>query len=86
MGLWIAILSMLGAFWGGPGLAVLLLIGLPLLGLMTLWLRDVFGASWRQARRYLLLRYRPQLRDELLQEQAELAQALDRLNREFPAP
>ena len=56
------------------------LLGLPLLGLATLTLRDWWGDSWRDARRYLLLRYQPALREALRDEQAELARELERVN------
>ena len=65
---------------------VVALLFLPLLGLATVWLRDWWGASWRQARRFLLLRLQPVLRDELRTEQKAIAGALEGINRRYPTP
>ncbi len=82
---WILLLAVLGAAQGGVGVGLALVLGLPLLGLGTQWLRDWWGDSWREARRYLLLRYQPALRAALRAEQTALAQELERINREFPS-
>jgi glycerol-3-phosphate O-acyltransferase/dihydroxyacetone phosphate acyltransferase len=80
MAVWITALSALATVRWGVGVGVMALLGLPLLGLATLTLRDWWGDSWRDARRYLLLRYQPALREALRDEQAELARELERIN------
>ena len=62
------------------------LVFLPALGLATVWLRDWWGASWHQARRFLLLRLQPVLRDKLRTEQKAIADALEGIDRRYPAP
>ena len=81
---WIGVLSALGAARWGIGVGLALVLGLPLLGFATLSLRDWWGDSWQEARMYLLLRHRPVLRATLLEEQAELARELERINRSQP--
>jgi len=86
MAAWIMVLSLAtGAVWG-IGAGLLALVFLPVLGLATVWLRDWWGASWHQARRFLLLRRQPVLRDELRTEQRAIAEALEDINRRYPAP
>jgi hypothetical protein len=86
MAAWIMVLSLAaGALWG-IGAGLLALVFLPVLGLATVWLRDWWGASWHQARRFLLLRRQPVLRDDLRTEQRAIAAALEDINRRYPAP
>jgi glycerol-3-phosphate O-acyltransferase/dihydroxyacetone phosphate acyltransferase len=86
MAAWIMVLSLAaGALWG-IGAGLLALVFLPVLGLATVWLRDWWGVSWLQARRFLLLRRQPVLRDELRTEQRAIAGALEDVNRRYPAP
>ncbi len=84
MAAWIIMLSLAaGAVWGiVAGLVVL--VFLPALGLATVSLREWWGASWHQARRFLLLRRQPALRDELRMEQLSIAEALEGINRRYP--
>ena len=82
MASWIVALSVIGAAQWGVGVGLVFVLGLPLLGFGTLWLRDWWGDSWREARRYLLLRNRPALQTALREEQAELARELERINQE----
>jgi hypothetical protein len=81
MAVWIVALSVAGAAQWGVGVGLALVLGLPLLGFGTLSLRDWWGDSWQEARRYLLLRHRPALRAALQEEQAELARQLECINR-----
>jgi glycerol-3-phosphate O-acyltransferase/dihydroxyacetone phosphate acyltransferase len=84
MAAWIIMLSLAaGAVWGiVAGLVVL--VFLPALGLATVSLREWWGASWHQARRFLLLRRQTALRDELRMEQLSIAEALEGINRRYP--
>ena len=86
MAVWVIVLSLAaGVGWGiVAGLVALVL--LPVLGLATVWLRNWWGASWHQARRFLLLRRQPELRDELRAEQRAIAEALEGINLRYPAP
>jgi hypothetical protein len=82
---WIAVLSLVaGAVWGIV-VGVVALVFLPLLGLATLWLRDWWGASWRQVRRFVLLRRQPGMREQLGAEQRAIADALEAINQRYPA-
>jgi hypothetical protein len=80
----VALAGVAGVAWGIAGTLVALVL-LPLLGLATVWLRDWWGASWRQARRFVLLRRQPALRADLGAEQRAIAEALEGINRRYPA-
>jgi glycerol-3-phosphate O-acyltransferase/dihydroxyacetone phosphate acyltransferase len=83
---WVIMLSVVAAVvWGMVG-ALLALALLPVLGMTTVWLRDWWGASWRQAHRFVALRRQPVFRDELRAEQRAIAEALEVINRRYPAP
>lgn len=82
---WIVVLAAVaGVAWGIVG-AMVALIFLPLLGLATVWLRDWWSASWRQARRFVLLRRQPGLREQLGTEQRAIADELEEINTRYPA-
>jgi len=86
MGAWIIALSLVAAVvWGMVG-ALVVLVCLPVLGMITVWLRDWWGASWRQVHRFVVLRRQPVFRDELRAEQRAIAEALESINRRYPAP
>ncbi len=86
MAAWIVVLSLaVGVGWGIVA-GLVALVFLPALGLATVWLRDWWGASWHQVRRFLLLRRQPELRDELRAEQRAIAEALEGINRRYPTP
>lgn len=80
----VALAAVAGVAWGIVGTLVALVL-LPLLGLATVWLRDWWGASWRQARRFVLLRRQPALGADLGAEQRAIAEALEGINRRYPA-
>jgi len=68
-----------GWFWG-----VSALIGLPLIGVTTLWFKDQWGQSLRAVRRFFVLRSRAARREELRAEQGRLSSDLDAINERFP--
>jgi len=82
---WIVVLSLVAWVVWGIVVAVVALVFLPLLGLATVWLRDWWGASWRQVRRFVLLRRQPGMREQLSAEQRAIADALEAINQRYPA-
>lgn len=79
---WIALLSLAVGIAFGPAWAIGAAIGLPLLALATQLVRDRWRAARVQAYRYLLLRRKGRVRETLLEQRSQLAQALDALRRD----
>lgn len=82
--LWLALL-VVGAWvrFGAPA-AVVVGVVVPVVGMAGLTVRERWRGSWRDARRYLLLRSRRSLMDALRTNQHELGQRLDALVHRFP--
>jgi hypothetical protein len=83
--LWILALGVLGGIRFGWPVGTLLVAAAPLVGLAGLLVRERWRGSWRDARRWLLLRSRRRLVDGLVASQCELAGRLDRLHQRLSA-
>jgi 1-acyl-sn-glycerol-3-phosphate acyltransferase len=80
---WIGLITGLAyAGWGWAG-ALIALVGLPLVGLTGLLVRERWRGAWSDARRYALLRSRRTLIADLRDEQRRLADELDALYRDL---
>jgi glycerol-3-phosphate O-acyltransferase/dihydroxyacetone phosphate acyltransferase len=78
-GLWWAALAGFGGAVSGWTTGVALGIGLPVLGLGGLAVQQAWAARLHQARRWLLLRFGPDRRRQLVEEQVAIAAQLDDL-------
>ncbi len=78
---WIALLSVAAALTLGPRWGIACGVGLPVLALVTQFVRDRWYQARTQARRYLLLRRKGRVRERLLEQRARLAGSLDDLRR-----
>ena len=78
---WIALLSAAAALVLGPKWGIACAVGLPVLALITQFVRDRWYQARTQARRYLLLRRKGRVRERLLAQRARLAATLDELRR-----
>jgi 1-acyl-sn-glycerol-3-phosphate acyltransferase len=76
---WIALLSLAAGIVFGARWAIATAICLPILAVATQIVRDRWRQARVQARRYLLLRRKGQLRERLLEERGRLARALEGL-------
>ena len=74
---WIVLLSVLAGVAAGWGAGLVALVVLPLWAVATTGARDDWGAAWRDVRRFLTLRRRRRLVEELRQQQRELGRRLD---------
>jgi glycerol-3-phosphate O-acyltransferase / dihydroxyacetone phosphate acyltransferase len=83
---WIVILAATAAVLGGWVAGAVTLAALPALATLTLLVRDRWSSARGTARRYLLLRTRAALRQELLARQREIAARLRDLRERPPAP
>ena len=75
---WIVALSG-AALTGGPGAAVAVLIGLPVVGVLGLLVRERYRGMWYDARRFFLLRSRASLTAQLREERRTLGVRLEAL-------
>jgi len=84
-GVWLAALTAAAAVtWGVvPGLAVLL--GMPVVGMVGLTVRERWRGAWSDARRFLLLRSRRALVDTLRARQRDLAARLQGVYQQYQA-
>ncbi len=82
-GAWVLILAAILRYWQGWQPAIAALIVLPLLGIVTLAIRDRWRDAFSDLRRILILKGRTDLRDRLLQRQRALAERIRRLQREL---
>lgn len=80
MAAWVVLLAAGAGALRGLGAGVAVLAGLPALGALTLWLADWWGASLREARRFLTLVLRPGWRVRLGARQRELYRQLVEIN------
>ena len=76
---WIALLSLAAGIVFGPRWAIATAICLPILAVATQIVRDRWRQARVQARRYLLLRRKGQVRERLLEQRGRLAQSLEEL-------
>ena len=74
---WLVIVTALAFAWWGVGAGFGTLVGLPLLGIAGLWIRERWRASWASARRFFMIRHEPRLIADLRWRQRELAERLD---------
>ncbi len=79
---WITILALAAGVVFGVRVGVGVAIGLPVLALVTQFVRDRWKDSRTQAHRYLLLQRKGDIRAQLLARRRKLAEALDRLRGE----
>jgi hypothetical protein len=79
---WIIILALAAGVVFGVRVGVGVAIGLPVLALVTQFVRDRWKDSRTQAHRYLLLQRKGDIRAQLLARRRKLAEALDRLRGE----
>ena len=77
--LWVILLAILTGVRFGPLFAPLVLAGTPLVGMAGLLVRERWRGSWRDARRFFLLRSRRALVDQLAARQRALADRLHAL-------
>jgi len=75
-GVWILLLTVAAAVLGGAWAAVVAAVGLPLLAVFTRAFRDRWLHARATVRRFLLLRFRPDLRRDLRQRQQGIAEHL----------
>jgi len=78
---WVVLLSAAAGLWRGAAWGLAAAVALPTIALLTLIVRDRWGRAVSQARRYLVLRRRGQLRERLLRKRARLARSLEELRR-----
>jgi len=76
---WIELLSLAAGIVFGPRWAIATAICLPILAVATQIVRDRWRQARVQARRYLLLRRKGQVRERLLEQRGRLAQSLEEL-------
>jgi glycerol-3-phosphate O-acyltransferase/dihydroxyacetone phosphate acyltransferase len=81
--LWLLLLVSMAVVWFGVVVAVLTAVLIPVVGMAGLLVREMWRGSWRDARRYLVLRSRRSLMDTLRANQRELGQRLDALAHRF---
>lgn len=79
--LWILVLATAAGLLFGWGWAALAVLGLPLLALFTFYVRDSWVKARADARHYLSLRRRKNVREWLLEERAALAKSLESLRK-----
>lgn len=82
-GIWIALLVVVAAWLARPPIAVATAMSLPLLGLVTVAVRDRWEEARRSARAWFLLRRKGDLRRRLLERRRLLAERLEALRREL---
>jgi glycerol-3-phosphate O-acyltransferase/dihydroxyacetone phosphate acyltransferase len=82
-GLWIALLVALAFGLFGAGAGVGILLGVPLIGMVGLTVRERWRGAWQDVRRFLLLRSRRDLVAALRARQRMLGERLDRLVHDF---
>ena len=78
---WIALLSLAAGILLGPKWAIATAVCLPILAIATQIVRDRWSQARKQARRYLLLRRKGQVRERLLEQRGSLARSLEELRR-----
>lgn len=83
-GLWVLGVAVTGAVLGNAWTGALLLALLPAIGMVGLLVRERWRDSWRDARRWLLLRSRRTLGDSLREAQEALGSRLAQLLDRFP--
>lgn len=76
---WILLLAGVAGAWGGPGVGISALVALPILGVVTVAVRNRWDEAADSARRFLRLRQRGALVEELRARQREIAERLEAL-------
>jgi hypothetical protein len=83
--LWVALLAVAAVLRFGAAYAPLVLLGAPAIGMAGLLVRERWRGSWRDARRFFLLRSRRALALQLANRQLELADRLHALYETYAA-
>ncbi len=83
--IWMMALTLLAWRYSGWPLALLVLVGLPVIGVVGLMIRERWGGAWQDARRFLLLRSRRSLVASLGVRQRDLAAHLEHFLLRYPA-
>ena len=73
---WLVAVAAAAARWNGMA-ALGVVIGLPLIGVAGLWVRERWRSAWADARRFFMIRHEPRLIADLRWRQRELAERLD---------
>ena len=79
--LWLALLVIAAVVWIDGITAALVAVGVPLIGVAGLWIREHWRAAWLDARRWFLLRGRRSVLRDLGRRQWEIAERFDALLR-----
>ncbi|MEO8478002.1 MAG: 1-acyl-sn-glycerol-3-phosphate acyltransferase [Gemmatimonadota bacterium] len=83
--IWMMALTALVWRYSGWPLALIVLVGLPVIGVVGLIIRERWGGAWQDARRFLLVRSRRSLVASLGLRQRELAAHLEHFLLRYPA-
>jgi 1-acyl-sn-glycerol-3-phosphate acyltransferase len=83
--IWLGLVGVAAWLWLGAPVALVVCLVVPVVGMAGLHVRERWRGSWRDARRYLLLRSRRSLVDSLRASQRELGQRLDDLAHRLPS-
>lgn len=81
---WVAMLAAGATVAWSPLVGVAVVVGTPMIGIAGLMVRERWRGSWRDARRWLVLRSRRSLVESLRSTQRDLGTRLDRLYRDSP--
>jgi len=76
---WVAAVTVAGAAWFGLRGAVAVLVGMPVVGMVGLVVRERWRGAWRDARRFFLLRSRSRLVTQLRADRSALGGRLEAL-------
>lgn len=79
---WVLLLAVLGAMRWNWWMGIVVMLVVPMVGMAGLLVRERWRDSWRDARRWLLLRSRRRLVESLRDEQQRLAEALENVRSE----
>ncbi|MEX2532214.1 MAG: 1-acyl-sn-glycerol-3-phosphate acyltransferase [Gemmatimonadota bacterium] len=82
-GLWVLILATILRYWQGWQPAIVALLALPLLGILTVAIRDRWQDAVSDLRRILILKGQTDLRNRLMQRQRRLAERIRTLQEEI---
>lgn len=83
--LWVLLLSVAAWLAWGAGAGLLVLLGLPVVGMVGILVRERWRGAWQDARRFLLLRSRRDLVSQLALRQNSLGARLDALYDHYAA-
>lgn len=75
-GVWIALVAITAAQASSALWGIAIALGLPALGIGSLWIRERWRGAWADSRRFMFLRNRPRLVEYLLERRCSLAQEM----------